>query len=112
MKSINVTGLRVATCKGGYLFGTACGNCDRCTEELAKMSKDEVKKSEGEFIELKVEDFKKLLLCARTCKDDYFIMQNLLTMKPLEETAGDCIYRMKFRDNIFNILKTFKDFKI
>jgi len=73
---------------------------------------DAVKKAEGEFIELKVEDFKKLLLCARTCNDDYFIMQNLLDMKPLEETAKYCINRMKFREPIFKVLEKFKEFKI
>ena len=73
---------------------------------------NEVKKSEGEYIELKVEDFKKLLLCARTVKNDYFIMRNLLEMNPIRETATECIHRMKFREPIFNILTEFKDFKI
>lgn len=49
------------------------------------MTELEVKKSEGEFIELKVEDFKRLLLCARTCSDDYWIMGRLLEMKPYLE---------------------------
>lgn len=72
----------------------------------------EIKKAEGEFIELKVEDFKNLLLCARTCSDDYWIMGRLLEMSPLEEIAADCRHRMEFRRPIFNILKEFKDFKI
>ena len=76
------------------------------------MGSDEVKKQEGEFIELKVDDFKKLLLCARTCNDDYYIMRHLLQMEPIKESAKDCVYRMSFREPIFKILKEFKDFKI
>jgi len=72
----------------------------------------EVKKAEGDFIELKVEDFKNLLMCARKCKDDFFIMRNLLAMKPIEDSARDCIRRMEFREPIFNVLKTFKDYKL
>jgi hypothetical protein len=26
-----------AVCRGSYIFGTACGNCERCTEELQTM---------------------------------------------------------------------------
>jgi hypothetical protein len=75
-----------------------------------KMS--EVKKSDGDFIELKVEDFNKLLICARKCKDDFFIMRNLLAMKPLEESAKDCIHRMEFREPIFKVLEKFKEYKL
>lgn len=98
-------------CRGSYALGTACGKCERCMEQKENMN-GEVKKSEGEFIELKVEDFKKLLLCARTCSDDYWIMGRLLEMKPLEESAADCRHRMEFRRPIFNVLKEFKDFKL
>lgn len=73
---------------------------------------EEIKKSEGEYIELNVDDFKKLLLCARTSKHDYFIMRNILEMNPTSETATECIHRMKFRKPIFNILDKFKDFEI
>lgn len=73
---------------------------------------DAVKKAKGEYIELKVEDFEKLLMCARKCKDDFFIMRNLLAMKPLEDTAKDCINRMEFREPIFKVLEKFKDFKV
>ena len=72
----------------------------------------EVKKADGQYIELKVEDFKALLLCARTCKDDYWFMENLLERSPSEESIKDCIYRMNFRTPIFNILQEFKDFKL
>lgn len=65
-----------------------------------------------EFTSIKTEDLKKLLLCARTCNDDYFVMRNLLSMKPLEDTAKDCINRMKFREPLFEILKKFKGYKI
>lgn len=72
----------------------------------------EVKKSDGEFIEIQLEDFKKLLLCARTCKDDYFIMKNLLEMKPIEDSAKQCRERIVFREPIFKVLKKFRGFKL
>lgn len=28
------------TCKGCYMLGTACGNCIRCAEQLAKLKKE------------------------------------------------------------------------
>ncbi len=98
-------------CKGSYSLGTACGNCERCMEYIENMNRENTK-AKGDYIELSVDDFEKLLLCARTCKDDYFIMRNLLAMKPLEETTRDCIVRMKFREPIFTILEKFRDFKI
>lgn len=70
------------------------------------------KKADGDFIEFKVEDFNKLLMCARKCKDDFFIMRNLLAMKPLEESSNDCIRRMEFREPIFKVLEKFKDYKL
>jgi len=73
---------------------------------------DAVKKAKGDYIELRVEDFNKLLMCARKCKDDYFIMRNLLDMKPLEDSAKDCIHRMKFREPIFKVLEKFKEHKL
>lgn len=69
-------------CKGSFALCTACGSCERCLKESENMTENI--KSEGDFIKLKVDDFKKILLCARTCKDDYFIMKHLLSMKPLE----------------------------
>lgn len=77
------------------------------------MSMNEVnKKADGDYIELRVEDFNKLLMCARKCKDDFFIMRNLLAMKPLEESAKDCIHRMEFREPIFKVLEKFKEYKL
>ena len=35
-------------------------------------------KEGADMISLKIDEFNKLLLCARTCKDDYYIMKNLL----------------------------------
>jgi hypothetical protein len=73
---------------------------------------NEVKKAKGDFIELSVEDFNKLLMCARKCKDDFFIMKNLLAMKPLKDSAKDCIDRMEFREPIFKILEKYKNYKL
>lgn len=29
-----------AVCKGSYIFGTACGHCERCKEEIEKNGKE------------------------------------------------------------------------
>ncbi len=42
-------------CRGSFMLGTACGKCERCMEQKENMN-GEVKKSEGEFIELKGDD--------------------------------------------------------
>jgi len=73
---------------------------------------DAVKKTEGEYIELKVEDFKKLLMLARCCQGDYFTMSKLLSFKNLDENAKDCIHRMEFRKPIFKVLDKFKEYKL
>lgn len=47
----------------------------------------------------------KLLVNLKTCKNDYWFMTNLLEKYSTDKDTAiaDCIYRMKFREPIFNI---------